>query len=112
MVGGEADFVSDCTCTASKCHSGDLSSGRQFPLITVSESDFYIFHVSAEEERLYIAINLSATLSKLHGNDYMRGCLALAEVLISMTTLHEFVCHSKYKVNDDLLGYCKALRFR
>jgi hypothetical protein len=106
VVGGEADFASDCT--VSKCH---LSSGRQFPLITVPESDFYIFQASAEEERVCIATDLSATLSKLHRDDYVGGCLAPAEVPISMATLHEFVCHSRHKANDDLLGYCKTLRF-
>ena len=108
-VGGEADFASDCT--VSKCHFRDLSSGHQFPLITVLESDFYIFQASAGEERLRIATDLSATLSKLHRDDYVRGCLALAEVPISVATLHEFARHSGHKANDDLPGYCKALRF-
>jgi hypothetical protein len=73
-----------------------LSSSHQFPLITVPESDFYIFRASAGEERLRIATDLSAALSKLHRDDYVRGCLALA---------HEFARHSGHKANDDLPGY-------
>jgi hypothetical protein len=54
---------------------------------------------------------VSATLSKLHRDDYVRGCLALAEVPISVVTLHEFARHSGHKANDDLPGYYKAFRF-
>ena len=99
------------TCTVSKCHFRDLSSGHQFPLITVLELDFYIFQASTGEERLRIATDLSTTLSKLHRDDYVQGCLALAEVP-SVATLHKFARHSGHKANDNLPSYCKALRFR
>ena len=44
----------------------------QFSLITVPESDLYIFRESPGEERLRTATDISATISKLHRNDYVR----------------------------------------
>ena len=61
--------------------------------------------MSAIEERLYIVIDILATISKLHRDDYV-GCvelLTLTKVLISVATLYKFRRYSGYKTSNNLL---------